>query len=83
MIAPLIAEYFCTEKIGSILGCFMPNIAIGGFFGPYLTGYAYDLWGSYDIPIIVALVCGLAAAVLALLMPAKAYATSAFQQRIP
>ena len=83
MIAPLIAEYFGTEKIGSILGCFMPNIALGGFFGPYLTGYAYDLWGSYDIPFIVALVCGLAAAVLALLMPAKAYEAVAFQRELP
>ena len=83
MIAPLIAEYFGTEKIGSILGCFMPNIALGGFFGPYLTGYAYDLWGSYDIPFIVALVCGLAAAVLALLMPARAYEAVAFQRKIP
>ena len=83
MIAPLIAEYFGTEKIGSILGCFMPNIALGGFFGPYLTGYAYDLWGSYDIPFIVALVCGLAAAVLALLMPARAYEAVAFQREIP
>ena len=82
MIAPLIAEYFGTEKIGSILGCFMPNIALGGFFGPYLTGYAYDLWGSYDIPFIVALVCGLAAAVLALLMPARAYEAVAFQRKI-
>ena len=83
MIAPLIAEYFGTEKIGSILGCFMPNIALGGFFGPYLTGYAYDLWGSYDIPFIVALVCGLAAAVLAFLMPAKAYEAVAFQRELP
>ena len=83
MIAPLIAEYFGTENIGSILGCFMPNIALGGFFGPYLTGYAYDLWGSYDIPFIVALVCGLAAAVLALLMPARAYEAVAFQRELP
>ena len=83
MIAPLIAEYFGTEKIGSILGCFMPNIALGGFFGPYLTGYAYDLWGSYDIPFIVALVCGLAAAILALLMPARAYEAVAFQRELP
>ena len=83
MIAPLIAEYFGTEKIGSILGCFMPNIALGGFFGPYLTGYAYDLWGSYDIPFIVALACGLAAAVLALLMPARAYEAVAFQRELP
>ena len=83
MIVPLIAEYFGTEKIGSILGCFMPNIALGGFFGPYLTGYAYDLWGSYDIPFIVALVCGLAAAVLALLMPARAYEAVAFQRELP
>ena len=80
MIAPLIAEYFGTEKIGSMLGCFMPNIAIGGFFGPFLAGHAFDLWGSYDIPILVSGVCGLAAGLVVLSMPSRAYAATAFQR---
>ncbi len=50
MIAPILAEYFGTEKIGSVLGCFMPSVALGGFFGPWLAGHAFDLWGSYDLP---------------------------------
>lgn len=80
MIAPIIAEYFGTEKIASVLGCFMPNIAIGGFFGPFLAGHAFDLWGSYDVPILVAVGCGLAAGLLALSMPARRYPASAFRR---
>ncbi|MBT7756539.1 MAG: MFS transporter [Rhodospirillaceae bacterium] len=79
MIAPIIAEYFGTEKIGSVLGCFMPNIAIGGFFGPFLAGYAFDLWGSYDVPMLVAAACGVAAVAFVMLMPARPYAPSTFQ----
>ncbi|MBT5080147.1 MAG: hypothetical protein HOM62_06195 [Rhodospirillaceae bacterium] len=58
----------------------MPNIAIGGFFGPFLAGHAFDLWGSYDIPILVSGVCGLAAGLVVLSMPSRAYAATAFQR---
>lgn len=81
MIAPLIAEYFGTEKIGTMLGCFMPNIAIGGFFGPLLAGHAFDIWGSYDVPILVSAACGLAAGLVVLLMPARAYAAKTFRRQ--
>jgi len=81
MIAPIIAEYFGTEKIGSVLGCFMPSIAVGGFFGPWLTGHAFDLWGSYEVPILASAGFGLAAGLFAMLMPARPYAATAFQAK--
>jgi len=79
MIAPIIAEYFGTEKIGSVLGCFMSSIAVGGFFGPWLAGHAFDLWGSYEVPIMAAAGFGVAAGLCAMLMPSRPYATAAFQ----
>ncbi len=81
MIAPILAEYYGTAKIGSVLGCFMPSVALGGFFGPYLAGHAFDLWGSYDVPILASGAGALIAAILASLMPARPYPASAFQGR--
>ena len=81
MVAPITAEYFGTEKIGSILGCFMSSIAIGGFFGPWLAGHAFDRWGSYDVPILVSAGFGLAAAMIAMKMPAQPYAVAKFLRR--
>jgi MFS family permease len=82
MIAPLLAEYFGTEKIGSVLGCFMPSVALGGFFGPWLAGHAFDLWGNYDLPILVSAVCGLVAVVLVMAMPARPYSAEAFNRQV-
>jgi MFS family permease len=82
MIAPLLAEYFGTEKIGSVLGCFMPSVALGGFFGPWLAGHAFDLWGNYDLPILVSAVCGLVAVVLVMSMPARPYPAEAFNRQV-
>ena len=78
MIAPIIAEYFGTARIGSLLGIFMSSIAIGAFFGPWLMGQAFDTWGSYDIPIIVSGLLGLVATAAAMMMPAKAYPAARF-----
>ncbi|MEQ9641028.1 MAG: MFS transporter [Alphaproteobacteria bacterium] len=78
MIAPIIAEYFGTERIGSVLGCFMSSVALGGFFGPWFAGHAYDLWGSYDVPLLLAGGFGLLAALFALAMPSRPYAASTF-----
>lgn len=78
MIAPILAEYFGVRKIGSLLGCFMSSIAIGGALGPWLAGYAFDLWGNYDLPIVVMAVLGLGAGLIGLAIPGRAYATNAF-----
>jgi MFS family permease len=77
MVGPIVAEYFGTQKIGSVLGCYMSSIAIGGFFGPLLAGHAFDLWGSYDVPILIAAAFSLLAGLFALLMPARPGAAGA------
>jgi MFS transporter, OFA family, oxalate/formate antiporter len=80
IIAPILAEYFGVRKIGSLLGCFMSSIAIGGALGPWLAGYAFDLWGNYDAPILGVAILGLGAAILALAVPGNAYAAGAFDR---
>ncbi len=80
MIAPILAEYFGIHRIGSLLGCFMSSIAIGGALGPWLAGYAFDVSGNYDLPVMVVGLLGLLAAVLAAGMPARAYAASTFER---
>ncbi|MDG2287108.1 MAG: MFS transporter, partial [Alphaproteobacteria bacterium] len=62
MITPILVEYFGVRKIGSLLGCFMSSIAVGGALGPWLAGYAFDLQGNYDLPILGIAVLGFGAA---------------------
>jgi OFA family oxalate/formate antiporter-like MFS transporter len=83
MVGPITAEYFGTEKIGSMLGCFMSSIAVGGFLGPWLAGLAFDRWGSYNLPIAFSGALGLAAAVLVMKMPAQPYAAAHFLRPTP
>ena len=83
MVAPILAEYYGVRKIGSLLGCFMSSIAIGGALGPWLSGYAFDISGNYDLPILAVGILGLMAAALAMGMPARAYEVSDFERRPP
>jgi MFS transporter, OFA family, oxalate/formate antiporter len=80
MIAPILAEYFGVLKIGSLLGCFMSSIAIGGSLGPWLAGYAFDVMGNYDLPILCVGLLGLLAAILAMGIPGRAYPLKAFER---
>jgi MFS family permease len=78
MIAPIIAENFGTERIGSVLGWFMSSVSLGGVLGPWFAGYAFDLWGSYDVPILAAAGFGLVAGLCALGMPSRPYGAGMF-----
>ena len=80
IIAPLLAEYFGTEKIGSMLGYFMPSIAIGGFFGPFLAGYSFDIWNDYQLPIAISSCFCFIAAVLGIFIPAQLYTDEKFRK---
>jgi len=68
-IAPLyshmVAELFGLRAHGAILGIIGFSIGLGSAVGPVFTGYVYDVVGSYTIPFIV---CGVAAAISALLV---------------
>jgi MFS family permease len=62
------ADYFGVRKLSSIIGWLYTSVAFGTLAGPPLAGRAFDLYQSYDLPILIGAVSGLIAAVLVLLM---------------
>jgi MFS family permease len=69
-LAPaLIVDYFGPRKAGSLIGLTYTAVAFGTLGGPPLAGYAFDLTGSYTLPIAFSAVTALAAAALIRLAP--------------
>jgi MFS family permease len=62
--APVVAQLFGTRSHGAIFGVIMAGSGVGGALGPVLTGRAYDVVGSYQIPFLA--IIGMA--VIALLL---------------
>lgn len=50
LIAPVVAQLFGTVSHGAIFGIIMAGGGITGMLGPILTGRAYDIMGSYQLP---------------------------------
>ena len=42
------SEAFGRLHFGSILGVMMGLSAVGGIAGPFIGGWAFDTWGSYQ-----------------------------------
>jgi sugar phosphate permease len=42
------SEAFGRRRFGSILGLMMGLSAIGGIAGPFIGGWVFDMWGSYQ-----------------------------------
>lgn len=59
-----VAELFGLRAHGAILGASQFFVALGGAAGPALTGYGFDVLGSYTVPFAI---CGGVAALGALL----------------
>ena len=59
-----VAEFFGLRAHGGILGMLVCFIGIGSAMGPVVTGYLFDLLGSYFVPFAV---CGATAALSAAL----------------
>lgn len=67
--APAVAaDYFGVAKLSSIIGWLYTSVAFGTLVGPALAGRAFDLYQSYDLPIMVGAASGAAAAILVLMM---------------
>jgi len=49
VISPIIAEFFGTESHGAIFGMVIFFGTSGGALGPIITGYIFDLSGSYTV----------------------------------
>jgi MFS family permease len=69
-LAPAIAaDYFGARKAATIIGILYTGPGLGNLVGPVLAGYAYDVSGSYTLPIIAAIVTSGLGTVLLFLLP--------------
>lgn len=62
------ADYFGTKRLSSIIGWLYTSVAFGTLVGPPLAGRAFDLYQSYDLPIMVGAASGLLGALIVLLI---------------
>ena len=55
LVPAVIIDYLGTRNAGAIIGALYTSVAPGTLIGPPLAGYAYDLWGSYTIPLVASI----------------------------
>jgi MFS family permease len=65
----LTVDYFGGRNASGIIGILYTAGAIGSLVGPMLTGYGFDLFHSYSLPILASASCAIVAACLILLLP--------------
>ena len=51
LIPALTADYFGGRRVSGIIGCLYSGVGLGTLLGPTLAGLAFDLSGSYALPI--------------------------------
>jgi len=54
LIPALTVDYFGPRSAGGIIGVLYTSVAVGTFAGPAFAGFAFDLSGSYALPILAA-----------------------------
>lgn len=62
LIPALTTDYFGPRSVSGIIGLLYTGAGIGALVGPYFAGMAYDLSGSYTIPIVIAALTNVVAA---------------------
>ena len=70
--APVLARIFGLKAHGTIFGAAVFGFTLGGALGPFLTGYIFDLSGSYQLAFIICGIVGIVGLALTLsLRPTK------------
>ena len=62
--APLAATLFGLGSLGFILGTLAIGFSIGAAFGPVVTGYIFDISGSYQLAFLTCAVIGVIGLIL-------------------
>jgi MFS family permease len=65
----LATDYFGTRHAGAVIGILYTALVPGCVLGPTLAGWAYDLHGSYTVPISASVVTMVAAVLVAMRLP--------------
>jgi len=50
-----LADIFQGKSIGAISALILTGVGLGGAIGPWLGGYIYDIYGSYNIAFIISI----------------------------
>ena len=66
--SPILAESFGLKAHGAILGAIIFGTSLGGTVGPLLTGYMFDVTGSYQLAFLVFAILSLTSLILAILL---------------
>ena len=66
--SPLIAELFGLRSHGLIFGVAALGFTIGASVGPLLTGYVFDVTGSYQAAFLACAAIGIVGTVLAIVL---------------
>lgn len=64
-LAPaVVADYFGYRNVSGLIGLLYSSVAVGTLIGPWLAGVAFDVFGSYTVPIVIGAVTALGGAVV-------------------
>ena len=63
--SPLLARLFGLRSHGLLLGVVGIGFRIGAGIGPFVTGYIFDLTGSYQVAFLVCAASGIVSLILA------------------
>ena len=70
--SPLVASLFGLSSHGLIYGVLSMGFTVGASVGPFLTGYIFDVTGSYQLAFLVCIAIGIIGIILAaVLRPTK------------
>jgi hypothetical protein len=61
LLPAAVTDDFGGRAISGIIGLSYTSVALGTLIGPSLAGWAFDLSGSYTLPILVSLVTNIVA----------------------
>jgi MFS family permease len=68
MASPLLAEMFGLRSLGLIFGIINLGFTVGGALGPAITGYIFDITGSYNLAFIACAVLALVSLMMTYLL---------------
>jgi MFS family permease len=53
LVPSIVMDFYGARAVSAIIGWLYTGAGVGTLLGPWLAGVAYDLFGSYDLPILL------------------------------
>jgi MFS family permease len=67
----LVRGYYGKSKFGTIFGFLMGIMSLGTILGPFLAGWIFDVWSSYQYAWLIFAVLSLASLALLMRLPGE------------